>query len=106
MEMSRLRAKGPWGIQDITHTALGANQGNIEGAVNLRPQAADVRFYDRRFGIKTEIPDALEKHGAGHQPAAIAHQHFEQLEFTRVELDRLVATPYLPGDHIHNQVVN
>ena len=85
-------------------SALGADERRVEGPVDLGAQAAHMRLDDGGFGIEAEIPDPLEQHGARHQPAAVAHEHLEQLELARHQLDLLVAAAHLAGDQIHDEV--
>src|SRR5690242_3686996 len=65
-------------MHGIAGVANGVDQRRIEGSIDLRAQAADVRFNHAGLRIKMKIPDALEQHCAGDDAALVAHQIFEQ----------------------------
>ena len=63
--------------------------GSLESLVDLGAQARDMDVDDIGLRVEVIVPDILEQHGAGHDMAGIAHEIFEQLEFARLQQDRL-----------------
>src|SRR5690348_10452041 len=73
--------------QAVTDAADRTHQLRAEPLVDLGAQAADMGFDHAGLRIEMEIPDILEQHGAGDDPAFAAHQVFEQPEFLRLKID-------------------
>ena len=78
----------------------------LERSVDLGSQAADMGLDDAGLRIEVEIPDPLQQHRLGDDPAFAAHQHFEQGEFARLQLDRLAGAPRLAADQIELEIGN
>src|SRR4051794_548655 len=80
----------------VAGTADGVDQVGLPRTVDLGAQTADVRLDDAGLGIEMELPDLLQEHAAGDDPAGMAHQEFEQHELARLELDRPARPRCLP----------
>src|SRR5262245_14642338 len=74
-------------MQAVAGVTDRAQKLNGKRPVDLRAQAADVRLDDAGLGIEMEVPDAFEQHGTGHHAPLVAHQHLEQREFARLQVD-------------------
>src|SRR5688572_14152934 len=72
--------------------------------IDLAAQPVNEHVDDVRLRIETVIPNVLQDHRLGDNPARIAHQVFEQGELARLELDFLVATPHFAGEQIEREV--
>src|ERR1041385_3019001 len=90
--------------QNISRAAHGVDQLAAETAIHLAAQPAHMGFHDIGARIEMQVPDIFQQHGAGHHPAHIAHQIFQQPEFLGLQLDRFAAAMYGTPDQIHFQV--
>src|SRR6202011_1456551 len=93
-------------MQAVADVAHGMHQGLTEGLIDLRPQPADVGIDDAGLRIELEVPDAFEQHRSGYNTALVPHQHFEEREFSRLQLDRLARSLGGAPDQIEFQVGN
>src|SRR5580698_9524419 len=87
----QFEADGP----DINYEASRA------GRVELAPQIADLDVDDIRLRHKVEIPNIFEQHRPGHDLPWAAHEIFEQAEFPRQQINRLVIASDAPLNEIH-----
>src|ERR1700753_2134492 len=71
----------------VSAAANGVDQFLAIRLVYFRAESRNVGFDDARLGVEMETPDALEKHRAGHDATAIAHQNFQEAKFARLEVD-------------------
>src|SRR5579859_6412859 len=74
--------------EQVTRAAHRLDQFAVEAFIDLLPQAADMGLDNIGARVEMEIPDLLEQHLAGHQPALVDHQIFQQLPLARHQLDR------------------
>src|SRR3954470_13510652 len=73
--------------QNISRAAHGVDQLAAETAIHFAAQPAQMGFYDIGARIEMQVPDIFQQHGAGHHPAHIAHQIFQQAEFLGLQID-------------------
>src|ERR1700734_3857457 len=79
------------------------NEASRARRVELAPQIADLHVDDVRLSHKVEIPNILEQHRPGHDLPWAAHEIFEQAEFPRQQINRLVIASDAPLNEIHFQ---
>src|SRR6185369_5913097 len=60
--------------------------------VDFAPHPADIDVDDVGRGVEMKIPDMLQQHCPGYDPAFVAHQIFQKLEFPRQQ-DNVLAAP-------------
>ena len=61
---------------------------------------------DIGLGVEMIFPDLLQQHGAGHRLAGVAHQEFQQLELTRLQVDLLTCAVNGAGDQVHLEITD
>src|SRR5580704_15986569 len=74
--------------------------------VDLAADASDIDVDDVRGRIEMKIPDVLQQHRAGDDPALVAGQIFEQLEFARQQLDVLAVPAGGPLDQVDREIAD
>src|SRR5262245_54115767 len=55
--------------------------------VHLSADAPDVHINDVGRGVEVQIPDMLQQHRSGNDPAVVANEVLENLKFARQQLD-------------------
>src|SRR5436190_16559815 len=80
-------------FEDITHPTDRVQHAFFP--VYLVPNAADQHIDYVRLWIKTVIPDMLEDHRLGDDPARVPHQEFQEGKLARLQFDALGATFHL-----------
>ena len=58
------------------------------------------------WGVEPVVPDRLEQHGPGDDPAGMAHQHFQDLELARLQRDLLPCAVRRPGHEIETEIAH
>src|SRR5436305_11323811 len=72
----------------------------VETLVDLGSEPRDMDVDDVGLRVEMIVPDILEQHRAGDDVAGIAHQIFKQLEFARLERDRLAGAADGAGQEV------
>src|ERR1700749_3842215 len=74
--------------------------------VDLAADASDINVDDVGGRIEMKVPDVLQQHRAGDDPALVAGQIFEELEFARQQLDVLAVPAGGPLDQVDREIAN
>src|SRR5215471_4067443 len=82
--------------KNITDSANGLNHFFREVLVYFVPQPANQHVHDVRLRIETVVPDVFENHGFGNDSTRVAHEVFEQREFSRLQIQLFLAAPDFP----------
>src|SRR5438046_1802065 len=98
---SRLSAGSTEAISDAAH---GVDQRIGLLVVQLGAHASDIDIDNVGRGIKVQVPDMLQQHGARYDAALIAHQILQQLEFAGQQLDLLAAPACGAVDQVDGEV--
>jgi hypothetical protein len=91
-------------VQERTGSYQGALISLLIVYLALEAPNIDIDHIGRR--IEMNIPYMLEKHGARHDPAFVADQIFEELEFAGKELDFTPTPADLPRDEIDFEIAD
>src|SRR5262245_53945251 len=78
---SRLRAHP---VPDAAHRLDGVA---VEGSIDLVAEVTDVHVDDVRRAVVREVPDVLEQVRTREHRAGVAHEHLEERELLRAQLD-------------------
>ncbi len=78
---------GGSGAEDIADAAECVDEFEVEVAVDLGSQAADHDIDDIGLGVEAIVPDVFEDESFGYGAAGVAHEVFQELELTGLELD-------------------
>src|SRR5262249_12897407 len=87
----RVRSKDLRRSKDIAAPSNGLDERILSGPLQLAAQPVDVNFEHVGRSFPVGLPQMLAHHLAGDDLAGVAHQHFQQAELGRSELDLEVA---------------
>src|ERR1700754_2148499 len=68
-------------IQKIAGPTQCLDSVGCKAFIQFQPQPAHMCFDNIGFGVKAEIPDLVQKHGASHNTVGTAHKLLQQAEF-------------------------
>src|SRR3954470_8574811 len=90
----------------ISDAADGVDQRIVLGVVDLAADASDIDVDDVGGGIEMQVPDVLKQHCARDDPALVADEIFEQLEFPGQQRDLAAAAGGSTRDQIDGEVAD
>ena len=79
--------------QPVADAAHGLDRVGAEGPVDLLAQVADVDVDDVRTALEGEIPRSVEELGARQRDTGAAHEHLEESELLRAQVELVIAAP-------------
>src|SRR4051812_21589634 len=85
-------------VNAVARAAHRVDQLRLERLVDLGAQPRDVCLDDAGLRVEVEIPDPFQEHRAGDHLALVAHQHLEQPELARLQVDDLSGPPHGAAD--------
>src|SRR5205823_4021417 len=91
-------------LQDVAHAPDGVDQLWTAALIDLLPEAVDHHVDDVGARVEVIVPGILGDQGAGHDPAGIAGQVFEDRVFLRRKLDGRSPPTHLAAAGVDPQV--
>src|SRR5690349_15915933 len=88
-------------MNDVPRVAHRHDQrGGLAVETDLAPQVADMHVDHIRVDVEVVVPGGFEQHRARDDLAGVSHHEFEQLVFTRLEVDGLTRAAHYSGGRI------
>jgi hypothetical protein len=89
--------------QPVADAAHGLDRVGAERPVDLLAQVPDVDVDDVRTALERKVPRSVEELGARQRDAGAAHEHLEESELLRAQVELTVAAPRLVRGRVETQ---
>src|SRR5688572_18906656 len=100
----RVRAQRLRSFKNISNSSRGVDERAV--GVHLAAQAVDQDIDHISLRIETIVPDVLEDHGLGNDPAGVAHEIFQKGKLMGLQVDLLLAARDFAGEQVEGEAAD